>query len=140
MRPAAPSTSYVVPVFRVELDDDHVDGHRVDLAASDLRRLGGTPTATLDLHRLDADTARRRVLGFLARERAQGRELVLVIVGRGHHSVGGHGVLRAAISDWLTTPPAATHVLAFRTARSELGGSGGVVVLLAPRAVRARRD
>jgi DNA-nicking Smr family endonuclease len=95
--------------------------------------------ATLDLHRLDTNTARRRLASFLAKERAKGRELVLVIVGRGRHSAGGHGVLRGEIADWLTTAPTSEHVLAFRTAPRELGGSGGIVVLLA-RAQRSRRS
>ncbi len=140
LRPNALASARPEPAFHVELDEDYVEGHRVDLGASARRRVGGTPTATLDLHRLDADTARRRLLGFLARERAGGRELVLVIVGRGRHSVGGHAVLRAAIADWLTSVPASEHVLAFRTARRELGGSGGVVVLLSAGARRAGRD
>jgi DNA-nicking Smr family endonuclease len=87
--------------------------------------------ATLDLHRLDAETARRRVERFLSDERALRHDLVLLVVGRGRHSPGGRGVLRAEVAEWLTTPPASKHVLAFRTAPRELGGSGGVVVLLA---------
>jgi len=39
-------------------------------------------------------------------------------------------VLKSEIAGWLTTPPTATHVLAFRTARPDLGGSGAIVVLL----------
>jgi DNA-nicking Smr family endonuclease len=87
--------------------------------------------ATLDLHRHDAESARRRVLRFVAEERAKRRDVVLVVVGRGRHSPGGHAVLRTEIVDWLTTLPAAEHVLAFRTAPREHGGSGGVLVLLA---------
>jgi DNA-nicking Smr family endonuclease len=68
---------------------------------------------------------------FLAAERARGRKVVLVIVGKGHHSPGGQGVLRAELADWLTTAPIAAHVLAFDTAPPKWGGSGGVLVLLA---------
>ena len=118
------------PSFEIERDDEWVEGYRSGTTANVRRRLGGTPTTTLDLHRHDADTARRRVASFVAGERERGRELVLVIVGRGHHSPGGQGVLRGEIADWLTTPPTSAHVLAFRTARPDLGGSGAVVVLL----------
>ena len=118
------------PSFDIERDDDWVEGYRTGIAANVRRRLGGTPTATLDLHRHDTDTARRRVASFVAGERERGGELVLVVVGRGHHSPGGHGVLKGEIADWLTTPPTSAHVLAFRTARPDLGGSGAIVVLL----------
>jgi len=118
------------PSFEVEQENEWVEGYRSGTAASVRRRLGGTPTATLDLHRHDTDTARRRVASFVAGERERGRELVLVVVGRGHHSPGGHGVLKSEIAGWLTTPPTSAHVLAFRTARPDLGGSGAIVVLL----------
>jgi DNA-nicking Smr family endonuclease len=120
-------------VFELESEDGWVEGYRKGLAASVRRKLGGTPTSTLDLHRHDSDTARRRVARFVARESEQGTELVLVIVGRGLHSPTGRAVLRDEISAWLSSLPASRHVLAFRTARRELGGSGAVVVLLARR-------
>lgn len=136
-RPKASGST--MPTFEVERDDDWLEGYRTGLSAEVRRRLHGTPTATLDLHRLDTESARRRVSSFLARERESGHELVLVVVGRGRHSPGGHGVLRHEIGDWLTTPPAASLVLAFRTAPRNLGGSGGVVVLLAQGSRRVRR-
>lgn len=135
-RPRAPAS--ITPVFEVTEDDDWLEGYRSGLSAEVRRRLGGTPTATLDLHRLDTESARRRVASFLTRERANGQELVLVVVGRGRHSPGGKGVLRDEIGDWLTTPPTAPSVLAFRTAPRNLGGSGGVVVLLAQASRRVK--
>ena len=138
VRPRAPATPRAAPAFHVERDEDFVEGYRTNLGADMRRRLGARPMATLDLHRLDTDTARRRLAGFLATERANGRALVLIIVGRGRHSAGGHGVLRGEIADWLTAAPASEHVLAFRTAPRELGGSGGIVALLA-RTARSRR-
>jgi DNA-nicking Smr family endonuclease len=57
---------------------------------------------------------------------------VLVIVGKGKHSPGGRAILRQEVATWLSRPPAAQHVLAFRTAPAALGGTGGVTVLLAP--------
>jgi DNA-nicking Smr family endonuclease len=130
-RPGPSGTS--APTFDVERDDDWLEGYRTGLSAEVRRRLRGTPTATLDLHGLGIEAARRRVSSFVARERTNGHELVLVVVGRGRHSPGGKGVLRLEISDWLTRPPTSSSVLAFRTAPRNLGGSGGVVVLLAQR-------
>jgi len=118
------------PTFTVERDEDFLEGFRSGLSAGVRRRLRGTPTAELDLHRHDAEEARRRVASFIASERKKARELVLVVVGRGRHSPGGRGVLRHEIADWLTTPPTSSHVLAFRTAPHALGGAGAVVVLL----------
>jgi DNA-nicking Smr family endonuclease len=138
VRSRAPATPRAAPAFHVERDEDFVEGYRADLGADMRRRLGGTPMATLDLHRLDTDAARRRLASFLATVRAKGRALVLIIVGRGRHSVGGRGVLRAEIAGWLTALPVSEHVLGFRTAPRELGGSGGIVVLLA-RTARSRR-
>lgn len=137
-RPAASVSA--APTFEVTRDDDWLEGQRTGLSVELRRRLHGTPTATLDLHRLDTESARRRVGSFLARERANGHELVLVVVGRGRHSPGGQGVLRSEIGDWLTTPPIASSVLAFRTAPRNLGGSGGVVVLLARASRRVKHD
>jgi DNA-nicking Smr family endonuclease len=118
--------------FSVEEEDGWVSGYRRDLGESVLGTLRGTPRATLDLHGESAESARRRLVTFLAAERVPVRALVLVIVGKGRHSPGGQAVLRQEIATWLSTAPAAAHVLAFRTAPREHGGSGGVLVLLAP--------
>ncbi|HEX6766868.1 MAG TPA: Smr/MutS family protein [Polyangiaceae bacterium] len=118
--------------FHVERDDEWVEGYRIGISGRERSRLRAQPMATLDLHRHDAESARRRTVRFIADARAKRQELVLIVVGRGRHSPGGYAVLRSEIADWLTTPPTASHVLAFRTAPPELGGSGGVLVLLAP--------
>ena len=118
--------------FTVEQDDGWVTGYRSELGPSLLRRLRGTPSATLDLHGASVTSARRELAVFLTAERAKGRSLVRVIVGKGHHSPGGHAVLRSELADWLTSAPARAEVLAFQTAPPKLGGSGSVLVLLAP--------
>ena len=128
-RPVSSPTE--APAFTVDRDEDFFEGYRSGLPASTRARLGGTPVATLDLHRLDAEMAQKRVTRFLSDERALRHDLVLLVVGRGRHSPGGRGVLRSEVVEWLTTPPGSKHVLAFSTAPRELGGSGGVVVLLA---------
>jgi len=120
------------PDFRVLEEEDWVEGYRSDCGPNARRRLRGTCTATLDLHGHDTRSARTKLVAFLAAERARGRALVLVIVGKGKHSPGGRAVLREEVATWLSRPPMALHVLAFCTAPAALGGSGGVTVLLAP--------
>jgi DNA-nicking Smr family endonuclease len=127
--PAAPS-------FRVESRDGFIEGQRTRLPARALARLNGPPQATLDLHRRDAKSARALLSEFLEQARSSGHERVLVIMGKGRHSAGGIGVLRSEIGDWLGEPPLSTHVLAFATARPELGGTGCLSILLVPKAKR----
>ncbi|HEX5099689.1 MAG TPA: Smr/MutS family protein, partial [Polyangiaceae bacterium] len=95
-----------------------------------LERLRGAPRATLDLHGLRVAIARHRLAGFIERAPYSGTALLLVIVGKGRHSPGGRPVLAGEISSWLSTGSNARRVLAFRSAPPELGGSGGVLVLL----------
>ncbi len=130
------------PRFTVSKTDDLLHGYRADVGASALGRLRSAPSATLDLHGASVERAREMLVAFLAAERAHGRPLVLVIVGKGRHSPGGRGVLRGEVADWLTTIPAATHVVAFESAPPRFGGNGGVLVLLAPppRSGGARRS
>lgn len=123
-----PAASAHRPSFTVSGDADRLEGYRSKLGPSALDRLRGTPAATLDLHRLKAAQAQARLLAFLEAERAHARRLVLVIVGKGRHSPGGQGILRAEIADWLAASP---HVLAFETAPPRLGGDGAVLVALA---------
>jgi len=129
--PALVPSSERTPEFSILLADDWLEGYRNDLGPSALRRLRVGPSATLDLHGATVERARRKLVAFLAAERARGRKVVLVIVGKGRHSPGGRSVLRDAAVEWLTTASAARDVLAFATAPPEWGGSGGVLVLLA---------
>lgn len=130
--PAPALAVRAVPEFELLEQDDWVEGYRSDSGSSARRRLRGTCTATLDLHGHDVPSARAALLRFLGAERARGRALVLVIVGKGKHSPGGRAILRDEVATWLSRAPAAEHVLAFRTAPAALGGSGSVTVLLAP--------
>ena len=122
-----------MPSFDVEEQDGWLEGRRVQLPLAEQRRLNGPPGATLDLHGHDVASAKAALAAFLERERELGRERVLVIVGKGNHTAGGVGILRAEIAGWLSEPPLSSHVLAFSTAAPNFGGSGCVVVLLATR-------
>jgi DNA-nicking Smr family endonuclease len=127
------------PRFQVREEDGWIEGYREQLPALVRRKLGGLPGATLDLHGHDAASARRALIAFVDRERGLGQERVLVIVGKGKHTAGGVGVLRAEIPGWLSQPPLSAQVLAFATAAPKLGGTGGVMVLLAPPSRDKRR-
>lgn len=121
------------PEFQLAQNEDWVEGHRKGLSSRDRSAVQGPITATLDLHGHSARSAQRALSEFLARERGQRVNRVLVIVGKGHHAPGGSGVLRASIADWLSATRLAQHVLAFATAAARQGGTGAIVVLLAPR-------
>lgn len=129
-RSAPTVASRAAAAFVFEEDAGWVRGHRRDAGAVVLARVRATPQATLDLHRLTRAVARRRLAAFLAEEAQRGKSSVLVVVGQGHHSQGGEGVLRREIAVWLTSGACARHVLAFQTAPRALGGSGAVVVVL----------
>jgi DNA-nicking Smr family endonuclease len=132
-RPPAVAPPRRPPIeFTLEQHEDWLEGYRSALGVRTLSRVRGAPQGKLDLHGADTTSAKRQLAAFLAAERARRAALVLVVVGRGRHSPGGEGVLRREIAIWLSSGPTAAHVLAFRTAPPELGGSGGVLVLLAP--------
>jgi DNA-nicking Smr family endonuclease len=117
-----------VPEFVVREEEGWVEGYRRELGPRVIARLRGRPRATLDLHGVRVANARTRVNGFLARARAG--TVVLIVVGKGRHSPNGQGVLVREIGAWLSSGSSARRVVAFCTAPPELGGSGGVLVLL----------
>ena len=119
--------------FEVTDDGKRVEGRRVDVPPSLVRELrrGVLPIdGRLDLHGLGAESARERLLEFLRTQRARGERCILVIHGKGEHSVSPGGVLRGEIAAWLTHGRAREHVPAFATARDEDGGEGAVYVAL----------
>jgi DNA-nicking Smr family endonuclease len=119
--------------FEVADDGAHVEGRRVDVPISTVRRLrrGNLPIdGRIDLHGMTAAQARSRLEVFLRTERARGERCVLVIHGKGQHSAGGVAVLRGEVSAWLSQGPCGAHVAAFTTARGDDGGEGAMYVLL----------
>ena len=120
---------------RFELTDDgeHVEGRRVDVPVTELRRLrrGLQPIdGRVDLHGSTVDEARVRLEVFLRTMRTRGERCVLVIHGKGRNSAGGVAVLRGEVSAWLSQGASSAHVAAFTTARREDGGEGAMYVLL----------
>ena len=118
--------------FEVTDDGKRVEGRRVDVPPSLVRELrrGVLPIdGRLDLHGLGA-RARASAAEFLRTQRARGERCILVIHGKGEHSVTPGGVLRGEIAAWLSQGRAREHVAAFATAREEDGGEGAVYVAL----------
>jgi len=89
--------------------------------------------AECDLHGQTSAEAERTVLRFLRECQRDGKRWVLLIVGKGLHSPGGKGTLRANMVDALSKRAPARFVLAFRTAPRHLGGGGALVARLVDR-------
>ena len=119
--------------FVLERNEEYVSGYREELGPSALRAFAGSgwePEQVLDLHG-------RRVRGLdeeLARSlRAsvrRGIRRLLIVHGKGLHSMGGLGVLAQAVIDALTDAHVASYVRALKTAPPRLGGSGALAVEL----------
>jgi DNA-nicking Smr family endonuclease len=130
----ASSRTHATPVFDVTDDGQNVEGVRrgFEDVLADLRRGRFPIHATVDLHGLDSEQARKTLLAFCKSATGLARRVVLVIHGKGTHSAGGRGVLRDEIADWLSSAPLAERVLCFATARARHGGAGAVYVLMTP--------
>ena len=93
----------------------------------------------LDLHGADARTAETLLRGFLAEARLHGHACVRVIHGKGLHPsecIGSSGapVLKNLVDRMLRQR---ADILAFHSAPAAQGGTGAVLVLLAPRGQRS---
>jgi DNA-nicking Smr family endonuclease len=131
---AARSALEGAPIFDVRREEERVSGARrgFEDTLADLE-VGRHPLhASLDLHGLHADDARKALLAFVRTARGRVPRAILVVHGKGRHSPGGRGILRDEIADWLSTPPLAEHVLCFVTAKVKDGGAGAVYALVAP--------
>ena len=83
--------------------------------------------ARLDLHGLDQDRARARLLDFLLEAQARGARAVLVITGKGH---AGQGVLRRRTPEWLSDPRLRGVVAGLSPAETHHGGEGAFYIAL----------
>jgi DNA-nicking Smr family endonuclease len=100
--------------------------------------------ARIDLHGLNLEEARLRLLDFIARRRMQGLGLVLVITGKGASPFASHtlhgrdhfyapereGRLRRQLPEWLHEAQFRTHVTGFQPAHPRHGGGGAFYVKL----------
>ncbi len=83
--------------------------------------------ARLDLHGSTAAAAHRRLVQFIESAQAKRLTWVIVITGKG---VGGKGVLRQSVPEWLSTPPLKSKIVGFETAQPAHGGGGALYVRL----------
>ena len=103
-------------------------GGSVDRATVErLKRGQVNVEARIDLHGLTQDAARIALTGFVERAAADGWRAVLVITGKG---VGGDGVLRRRVPDWLAEAPIRAHVAGVSEAHRRHGGEGALYVAL----------
>ena len=84
----------------------------------------------LDLHGLTREEAVESLGPFLQAARVAGEKGVLVITGKGHHSVEGP-VLQQVVAAWLRDQGRAL-ISEYAPAPQEIGGSGAFVIFLRP--------
>lgn len=89
-----------------------------------------SPDDTLDLHGLEAVSAKLRVGEFVRTRRARGLRCVCVITGYGKRSPDGASVLLDAAIEALRVAPAAGEIDAFASAPDDLGGRGALLISL----------
>ena len=96
-----------------------------------LTRGQGAIAARIDLHGLTQDAARAALIAFVRRAVDHGWRAVLVITGKG---VGGDGVLKRHVPEWLAAPPLREAVAGVSEAHRRHGGEGALYVALKRRA------
>lgn len=117
--------------FSVRVDAELVEGRRDDTEPVVIPwLLRQEPSAKLDLHRLAAHEARRKVQRFVRSRAKKGDEVVVIVTGRGRGSKGV-AILKRECPEWLVEKSMHTFVRAFATAPPEHGGEGALLVLLA---------
>ncbi|HVU49772.1 MAG TPA: Smr/MutS family protein [Polyangia bacterium] len=120
--------------FEVTIVGEAIEARGAGVDVKLLRRLkAGEPRveAPLDQHGRSREEALRSLERFLALARGDGKRCVLVIHGRGAHSLDDAPVLKPLVWRWLALAPAAAEaVLAFASARPAEGGEGATRLLL----------
>jgi len=86
----------------------------------------------LDLHGYGQDAAQGALERFVLRAHEDGARAVLVITGKG---LGGDGILRRRVPEWLSSPPLRSVVAGISEAQARHGGHGALYV-----ALKRRRD
>ncbi|HEU4708578.1 MAG TPA: Smr/MutS family protein [Methylophilaceae bacterium] len=118
-----------IPVHELESGEELLylrEGHAPDIL-SKLRRGYWVIQASIDLHGLVVEEARRYVADFLFESRKHGIRCVRIVHGKGHGSRNREPVLKNKLRSWLMQKD---EVIAFAQARKADGGSGAVIVLL----------
>ncbi|UXI69712.1 Smr/MutS family protein [Tahibacter amnicola] len=102
------------------------DGYRPELLKR-LKRGAFSIADEMDLHQMTAEVARSAIVTFLADARHRGLTCVKLIHGKGLRSRPGGPVIKRLVDRMLRQRD---DVVAFASARPELGGTGATVVLL----------
>jgi DNA-nicking Smr family endonuclease len=95
-----------------------------------LARGRDTIDARIDLHGMTQTQAHAALRSLLQRCQANGAKFVLVITGKGlpNESLGGRGVLRRQVPQWLALPEFRRYVAGFDVAHAGHGGEGALYV------------
>ncbi|HWF76105.1 MAG TPA: Smr/MutS family protein [Caulobacteraceae bacterium] len=83
--------------------------------------------ARIDLHGMTQDVARATLAAFVRRAVDNGWRAILVVTGKG---IGGDGVLKRRVPDWLAEAPIRDHVAGVSEAHRRHGGEGALYVAL----------
>lgn len=116
---------------------DHIPAEDVPPTASarrikQLKQGKLVPEETLDLHGLQRAEVAEKLLFFLQAAVRQGYQTVLVVTGRGLHSVDGEPVLRSEAERFLSTE-GCKWVAEWARAPRQYGGAGALVLFLRKR-------
>jgi len=115
--------------FADHLDHDEPRSPGVPRRMKQLRRGTLVPEATLDLHGVARQDVEAKLTSFIANARYHGRQVLLVITGKGLHSPDGEGVLRSAVEEFLQCGKSDL-VAEWGRAPRQYGGDGAIVVFL----------
>jgi DNA-nicking Smr family endonuclease len=88
------------------------------------------PEASLDLHGLDRERARRAARAFIEAAHQRGQRRLLLVHGRGQRSGAAGPVLRDCLLELLAAAPLGPRILAVVDAPPAMGGPGAALVLL----------
>ena len=119
----SPSTPKPAPPAPLSLHPENIEPRRKHRIARGREVI----EARLDLHGLDQDRARTRLLDFLLEAQARGARAVLVITGKGY---ANQGVLRRRTPEWLADPRLRGVVAALSAAEPHHGGEGAFYIAL----------
>ncbi|MGE0828674.1 MAG: Smr/MutS family protein [Hyphomonadaceae bacterium] len=119
--PATPARKRAAPDLADRGAEKRVRRGKLDIAAR------------LDLHGHTQEEARRALGGFLARVRADGGRVALVVTGKGGRLANGEaapGVLKQRLPEWLASGALRPLVAGYAQAHQRHGGGGAYYVFL----------
>lgn len=119
--------------FSLYYSDEYVEGsiEGVDPVFIEKLRKGDYAwQGYIDLHGMSLQEAKDAVRSFVSKHQRAGSRCILIVHGRGLHSIEKVPVLKQNLIRWLTRGFLRKDVLAFATARNHDGGPGALYVIL----------